>query len=305
MILRIVCIALALAAAVPIAAQAQPASGTQEAGKHFTRGVALYNEADYRAALVEFKRAYAIAPNAQVLYNIGQTHYQLQNYAAALTAFERYLADAGAAATHRSEVEQSLETLRSRVGKIAATTNLAGCEITIDDELVGKTPLAQPLLTSIGRRKVTAICPGHPAQSRLVDVAGGTSESVALAFADARAAEPPPPPPAPPQRRGNGALIAGWTTTGVLAAAALTAGVLAYRASDDLDAARARFPVSRDELDDKASRVRTFSIAGDALGAAAVIAGGVALYLTLSRRGDAREVRVGVAPRGLQLSGTF
>src|ERR1043165_5818761 len=74
-------------------AHAEPASDSsvKEAGKHFQRGVTLYNEADYRAALVEFKRAYEIAPNSAVLYNIGQTYYQLQNYAAALVALGRYL----------------------------------------------------------------------------------------------------------------------------------------------------------------------------------------------------------------------
>lgn len=287
-------------------AHAQPASATQEAGKHFNRGVALYNEADYRAALVEFKRAYEIAPNAGVLYNIGQAHYQLQNYAAALTTFERYLAEAGATASHRAEVEQAVETLRSRVGKLEATTNIAGCEITIDDELVGKTPLAQPLLTSIGRRKVTAICHGHPAQSRFHDVAAGDTAKVAFAFAVASTepAKPPPPPPEAP--RSNRLLIAGWTTAGVLAAAAVTAGVFAYRASSDLDDARNTAPADPNDLSDKASRVQRWSIAGDALGAAALIAGGITLYLTLSRDPPPRErVGVGVSPRGVHVTGRF
>jgi len=56
----------------------------REAGKHFQRGVTLYNETDYRAALVEFRRAYDLAPNAAVLYNIGETEYQLRDYASAL-----------------------------------------------------------------------------------------------------------------------------------------------------------------------------------------------------------------------------
>src|SRR3954469_14619078 len=88
----------------------QPGTSLKEAGKHFQRGVALYNEADYRAALVEFRRAYDIAPNAAVLYNIGQTYYQLQNYAAALTTLQHYLGEAGPTAPHRHEVEQTLDT---------------------------------------------------------------------------------------------------------------------------------------------------------------------------------------------------
>jgi Tfp pilus assembly protein PilF len=48
---------------------------TRDAGKHFQRGVALFNEADYAGALAEFKKAYELAPNPAVLYNIGQTHF--------------------------------------------------------------------------------------------------------------------------------------------------------------------------------------------------------------------------------------
>src|SRR5438046_1076480 len=71
------------------------AAAVNDAAKHFQRGVTMYTEADYRAALVEFRRAYEIAPNATVLYNIAQTYYQLQDYAGALVTFERYLAEAG------------------------------------------------------------------------------------------------------------------------------------------------------------------------------------------------------------------
>src|SRR4051812_23481825 len=103
----------------PLSANAQAAKPTSEAtrdaGKHFQRGVALFNEADYAGAIAEFRKAYEIAPNAAVLYNIGQTHFQLRSYAAALQAFEKYLAEAGAGAEHRAEAEANVETLRSRV----------------------------------------------------------------------------------------------------------------------------------------------------------------------------------------------
>src|SRR5688572_20736629 len=79
-------------ATVPVfAADAPTQEQIKDAGRHFQRGVALFSEADYPGALVEFKRANEIAPNAAVLWNIGQTQYQLRNYAAALTTFEKYL----------------------------------------------------------------------------------------------------------------------------------------------------------------------------------------------------------------------
>jgi len=300
----------ALAIAAPHAARADgptptPAptpTPTKEAGKHFNRGVALYNEADYRAALVEFRRAYEIAPNAVVLYNIGETQYQLQNYAQALTTLERYLAESGDKASHRAEVETTLETLRARVGKIAIATNIPDCEVTVDDEVVGNTPLKDPVLVSIGRRKVTAMHAGRPAETRFVEVAAGDTVQLAFALGDG----------ADGMARGPGGKPAtsvpwariGWISAGVLAVGSITTGVIAWRASSDLDDARHTFPADPGALHDKASRVRTFSTIADIAGAAAIVVGGVTLGLTLSKS-HSHEVHVNLAPKGVVVGGVF
>jgi tetratricopeptide (TPR) repeat protein len=287
-------------------ADPQPASSVKEAGKHFQRGVALYNEADYRAALVEFRRAYDIAPNAAVLYNIGQTYYQLQNYAAALSTLDRYLTESGATAAHRSEVEQTLATLQARVGKIAITTNLPDCEITIDDELVGKTPLREPLLVSIGRRKITAMREGRPAETRFVDVAAGDTVPITLALSDP-AATPfasPGVTAAPRPSDGTGYVTTAYVATGVLGGLALITGGYAFYESRKLKDLRETFPTSQKALSDKASTVSTASWIADGLGVATVVAAAVTLKLVLSRS-HAREVHVAVVPNGIQLAGTF
>src|SRR5262249_2149673 len=41
-----------------------------DADEHFRRGVDLYRDKDYATALVEFQRAYEIAPDIKTLYNI-------------------------------------------------------------------------------------------------------------------------------------------------------------------------------------------------------------------------------------------
>src|SRR4051794_31540701 len=106
---------------------------SREAGAHFQRGVELYNDGDFRGGLVEFKRAYQIWPRANVLYDIGQTEYQLLDYASSLRTMERYLAETGPNAAHRSEVESTVDVLRGRVGKLALTTDANGCDVAIDE----------------------------------------------------------------------------------------------------------------------------------------------------------------------------
>src|SRR5262245_20824847 len=85
-----------------------------EAAVRYKKGVDLFNESDFQAALIEFRRAYGLAPNYAVLYNIGQVYFQLQDYAHALTTLEQYLAEGGKniAAARRSEVEKDIAKLK-------------------------------------------------------------------------------------------------------------------------------------------------------------------------------------------------
>jgi hypothetical protein len=291
-------------------AHAQSAAN-KEASKHFQRGVTLYGEADYRAALVEFRKAYEIAPNATVLYNIGQTYYQLQNYAAALTTLERYLSEAGSSASHRSEVEQTLDTLQSRVGKISITANISPCEISVDDEHTARTPLREPLLVSIGRRKVTAACEGRPAESKFVDIAAGDTAPVQFSFAEASTAITSSRTPV--DSGGKPANWAGrmWIATGVLGATALASGVYAFKLSRDLKSAREANPVLPEnqaaraaDLDQRSSDVTRYSLIADIVGVTALVAGGIALKLTLSKS-KSEEVVLSIMPNGIQIAGSF
>lgn len=302
LVLGVACLGLAASAAF---AEPPAASPVKEATKHFHRGIALYSEADYRGALTEFKRAYEIAPNANVLYNVGETYYQLQNYAAALAVFERYLNEAGTSAPHRREVEQTLETLRTRVGNVQISTNVPDCEITVDDDLVGKTPFGTPVVVSVGRRKITAMHTGRAPETRFVEVSAGDIAEVALSLTPLGGAAAARPGVAAQGDAGGVDLVkVGWVATGTLAAGTLATGIWAYTASRQLQDARHKFPADAAELDSKSSRARTLALVADVVGAATVVAGAVTLKLTLSRS-SSHEVHVAVVPGGIQLVGAF
>jgi tetratricopeptide (TPR) repeat protein len=298
----IAALGLALCGGLVSLARAEPsASAVREASRHFQRGVTLYNEADYRAALVEFKRAHDIAPNPTVLYNIGQTYFQLQNYAAALTTLDRYLAESGPGAPHRNEVETTIETLQARVGKIAIAATAPGYEIAIDDEVVGKTPLREPVLVSIGRRKVTAQRDNRVIDTRQVDVAAGDTVQLPLTLVD----DPVLPTTTPELSRdegGRGGLFWGWVATGVLGAGAIATTAWAYKTSSDLKTARTTFPADPADLEQRASNVNTRSMIADILWGATIVTGGVTLTFKLTK---SQEVRVSVLPNGLQVAGVL
>ena len=303
----------------PSAAQDVDVSA-RDAGKHFQRGVALYGEADYRGALVEFKRAYAQSPNVAVLYNVGETEFQLQDYASALTTFRRYLAEAASTETHHAEVENNVEVLRSRVGHMSITTVPPGADITIDDQLVGKTPLDEAVLVSIGHRKVTASMPGRQPVVRFMDVAAEDNVAVTLPFAVAAAgldedgSHPAPREAGPSSHAGPTLRIVGWVATGVLVGGAVTFGLLAEKSGSDLKTARDTFPTTASTLNHDASLASTYAIVADSLTVAAIVVGGITLYSTLSSssssagspaRGSWGTTRVMLGPASARLDMTF
>ncbi|HEY0479558.1 MAG TPA: hypothetical protein VGD37_18690 [Kofleriaceae bacterium] len=288
-----------------VRAQAPTSAAGAEAGKHFQRGVMLYNEADYHAALVEFRRAYEIAPNPAVLYNIGQTYYQLQNYAAALVALGRYLTEAGPAAAHRREVETTIDTLQTRVGKVSITANVAACDITVDDEFVGKTPLDEPVLVSIGRRKITALREGRPIETRFVDVAAGDTVKLALAINDPTTRPASVPAGSTPgTSRGMSATTKGWIATAGLGVIAIGAGTAAFLESRSLKDARETFGADPNDLSSKSAWVNRLSLTADIAAVATLIVGGITLKYTLSQS-SSRETHVALTPTGVQLAGQF
>jgi tetratricopeptide (TPR) repeat protein len=278
--------AFTAATAVCASAGAQDSeASTHEAGKHFQRGVGLYGEADYRSALVEFKRAYALSPNVAVLYNVGETEFQLQEYASALTTFRHYLAEAAPSEPHRNEVENNVEVLRSRVGHISVTTVPTGAEITIDDQPAGKTPLEESVLVSIGHRKIVAAMAGHQPVTRYVDVAADDNASVTLPLGAVEGVTmqvAASKEVSAPSKSGPTLRIVGWVSAVALAGGAVGFGLLAEKAGNDLKDARESYPTSSATLTHDASVTTTYSVLADSLAAAALVVGGITLYSTLS-----------------------
>ncbi|MCB9603904.1 MAG: hypothetical protein R3B99_08000 [Polyangiales bacterium] len=113
---------LALALAAPTLASAQPPATSEaevEARDAFQQGSDAYAEARYGEALRLFRRAFELSGRTALLYNIGLTADRLRDDAAAVEAFERYLASGEDA--RRDEVERRLAASRAR---IAANTAL-------------------------------------------------------------------------------------------------------------------------------------------------------------------------------------
>lgn len=164
-----------------LGARAQPKDpNVREAEKHFESGVSLYGEHDFKGALAEFQRAYQLAPNSAVLYNIGQTDFELQDYAGSLDAFTRYMAEGKPSKARQQEVAATIESLKSRVGTLEITTNVDDSTILVDDVSQGRSPLARPVTVSVGQRKITVSHDGYPSANRIVTIASGDAVKIEM-----------------------------------------------------------------------------------------------------------------------------
>lgn len=292
------------AATAPSAASPAPAA-VEEAGKRYDRGLRFYSEGDYRLAVIEFERTYELVPDYRVLYNIGQVRIQLGDYARARKALERYLKEgAGQLKPDREKaVHADLEMLESRTATLLIVASEAGAEVLVDGETVGATPLSDPVLMNAGEHVIELRKLGFRSQQVRRTLAGSDMSEVNVKLepvpkeAPVAALAPVRPAPAP---RSSTAQWVGWTATGGLAIGALVTGVLGNRAADDLDSARGQKDVSSAQLRSDSRKAKTLLITSDVLAAAAVVTGGLSLYLTL--RSPPREQPTDTARVGLNLS---
>ena len=336
---RILAVAAALALSapsLPAAAQGAPAptkEQQQEAGSRFKKGLDLYKDSDFQSALIQFRRAYELAPNYNVLYNIAQVNFQLQDFAGALDALQRYLADGGARipASRKVEVLRDIEKLKGHVANLEITSVVGDADVTIDDIPMGRTPLAKPLTINAGRHKVTVSRTGFTATTKMIEIASGESikvpiDPVAQSAAPPvvvevpRAPEPPAgrppladtPPPPPPEKPTRVAPIVLGVATGALTAGAVVTGILALGASSDLATERQSPNATRDSLDSAHNKTTALALTTDVLAGTAVVALGVTLYTALRKdappapasTGSLVNVRLGFG-NGVRVLGSF
>jgi hypothetical protein len=324
---RTLALCAALALTLPsLTASAQgtvTAAAQNEAASRFKKGLELFKDGDYQAALIELRRANELAPNYNVLYNIGQVYFQLQDYPNAMHSLERYLQEGGknVDAKRRAEVEKDVEKLKARVANLEIVVNVADADVTIDDVAAGKTPLPKTVLVSAGRHRIVISKAGFAPVTKVVEIASAELQKVPVDLVETKsaAALPPvvvdpgkgttPPPPAPldtppttpPQDQplpppARSVPVVGWVVTGGLAAGAVVTGILALGASSDLKTQRTSGAATRDGLDLAKSKTQTLALVTDILTGAAVVCGGITLYFTIAGGSSSSDAKPAAAP---------
>jgi hypothetical protein len=275
---------------------------------HFQRGIEFFNDESYEAALVEFQRAYEIAPSYQILYNTGRIHVALKNYARALRDLRLYLAEGGANVTddRKAQVNELIQSLQQKVATLQIVSKVEGTLISIDDHPVGSAPI-RDVFVNPGDRRVTASKPGFLPVTVVVTVTATEARKLEISPTKVTQSKVV-------VERSNIAPVIAWTATGLLTAGAVASGIVALTAEKDLNERKdTEIGAPKGAFDDDADKVKTWAIATDALAAGALIAGGISVYLTFFNEDPAEHAvsapapRLGLAvtPRDIALHGTF
>lgn len=219
----------------PTLVYAQPSEAEQhQAEEHFQQGVALHDEGDYRAALIEFTQAYSLAPTYHLLYNLGQESTALKEYVEAHRYFVQYLADGGDQIdeARRTDVERKIVQLKKYLATIKLNVGITGAEVAIDGIVVGVSPLESAVDVSLGRRKIVVTREGYARWERTIDVAGGNAKTVDVELISLAAMSEP----AAAESSTSSAFWVSAGTTGLLLAGTGVAAILTSKAKSDHEA---------------------------------------------------------------------
>ena len=296
---------------VATVASAQSDGTSAEARLHFDRGVELYQEGSFDAALAEFERAHEISPNYKILYNIGQVQAERHEYVAAVELFNQYLREGASQITpeRRQTVEGDIEKLRQRIATLSIQVNVAGAEVFVNDVSVGRTPLEAPVPVNAGALRVRAEKPGYVAKTQTMTVTGAERARVSFELVSG-----PTVARTTTIERSN--MTPFWISLGaslVLGGTTAIVGGLTLGANHDLDEELNRLPADEDAIESARGKVKTMAGLTDGFGAATAVASVAALYFLIWPPEETEVVpapsgvRASLTPssNGVALSGTF
>jgi hypothetical protein len=256
----------------------------RKASEHFERGVMLFGDGAYRAALIEFERAYATAPDYRLLYNLAHVRMLLEDYLGATRDYERYLKEgAGKIPNERVEaVNRELSILRERVASIVIKANRSGAKVFVDEAMVGVTPLEDPMLLNVGRHRVYAEASDGASATKIVDLAAG--EQLVLNL-ELRAAARRVVQAEAKEERSMWPLSA-TIATGALAVGTLTVGLMQLSAKSKLTDMTRKIPANRSNIEEQRNKAQRLAIATDVLGGTTLLAAVATTWLWIREGRD-------------------
>ena len=154
------------------------AQATDEAKRHFTNGVHMFEDRNFAGALVEFEASYQRNPTAVALQNIAVCQKGLFRYADAIATLERMLRDFSAQLSpeDKKAAEDAIREMSALISTVVLKVTPADAKVSINEAPLSAEAMKKPVRLAAGEYRIAAEAPGYARQEKLVTVVSGQNE---------------------------------------------------------------------------------------------------------------------------------
>jgi hypothetical protein len=151
-----------------------------EAKDAYSAAKLLFLNHDYSGALTQFGRAYELAQDPRLLFDMAVCEKNLRHYVRMHALLERYVADPSPLISpeSRATAREALAAIQGFVGSLRVAASEGGASVSLDGEPVGVTPLAKPVSVDLGKHVVGVRKAGFAPTETTVEVPGGVEVPV-------------------------------------------------------------------------------------------------------------------------------
>lgn len=189
---------------------------------------------EYERALAAYTKAHELVPNPKIYYPMAIAAEKLEKWVDVATHFRAFLAGVpDADPKMKADAEKRLENAKLNIGVLALSITPDGAQISIDGNVVGTSPLTEPLFLGPGEYTMSITADGYKAMEQKLAIEAGSEsersfelESAAVIIDTPRPPPPPPEIPMPPKPSKVMLFVAGGATLAFVAGATAT-GIIA------------------------------------------------------------------------------
>lgn len=266
------------------------AAPSDDAAKHFDRGLVLFKQRKFLEAADEFNQAYRIFPHGDALFNAGMAWESAKMKGVAATAYARALEE-GVRPKTESKARSRLQALEKQLARVMLQMP-PGSSVNVDVlTLEGERVVvyAEP-----GPRTFVITLKGGERVTRSLDATAGASLTETIELPKPPEKPPPLPPPAPKKKEpvSSGWRTAGYVSLGVAGVATGAAIVLGLNAVSARDEFNDSGQTDQDAHDRAVSNMHLTNVCWG-VAAVTAIGGGVLLFYVAPKVELAEEEKAG------------
>ena len=176
-------------AAAPAASAAAAATPEEQSAAQVaeikSRGDAAMVSGRPADALKEYEAAYALKPDAALVYNKARALQALERYPEALKAIEQFNREANPELKARvNKLSDLIAEIRNKSSSLQLGCNVPGAEVMVAGKIIGKTPLAAKVDMNAGNYEIIVRHPDHHEYKKQVELppAGVATVDVVLSL---------------------------------------------------------------------------------------------------------------------------